>query len=127
MSTSLFIFTKIACFRDFLLVLVFQPENLCSDSMFFAGVFLLTNLLLVSSEVSLMFSSHGDSERNPCLPNPCHNDGQCTVSGSSFDCSCTIGWKGERCEGRYKQTSTQKLHSFFSLKKKYLGTLEKHR
>ncbi len=72
-----------------------------ANSMFFVGVFLLTKVLLVSAQFSLMLSSHGDSERNPCLPNPCHNDGQCTVSGSSFDCSCTIGWKGERCEGMY--------------------------
>ena len=72
-----------------------------ANSMFLVGVFLLTKVLLVSAQFSLMFPSHGDSERNPCLPNPCHNDAQCTVSGSSFDCSCSIGWKGERCEGRY--------------------------
>lgn len=79
----------------------YSQSTYVANSMFLVGVFLLTKVLLVSSQLSLMFPSHGDSERNPCLPNPCHNEGQCTVSGSSFDCSCSIGWKGERCEGRY--------------------------
>lgn len=72
--------------------------------MFFVGILLLAKTLLVSADVSLMFSSShnfdGNQERNPCLPNPCQNDGQCTVSGKGFECSCSIGWKGERCEGK---------------------------
>lgn len=72
--------------------------------MFLVSFFLLTKVLFVSADASLMFSSsNGDPERNPCLPNPCHNDGQCTVSGTSFECSCPIGWKGERCEGMSKR------------------------
>ena len=82
--------------------------------MFLVGIFLLTEVVLVSAQFSLAFSSHDDSERNPCLPNPCQNEGQCAVSGSSFDCSCSIGWKGERCEGRYDLSAVflDKEHTF---------------
>jgi uncharacterized membrane protein len=32
-----------------------------------------------------------------CDPNPCENDGACTVSGDSFTCRCAEGWEGETC------------------------------
>lgn len=35
---------------------------------------------------------------NPCMPNPCQNNGICTVSGTSFVCSCLSGFSGQRCE-----------------------------
>lgn len=33
-----------------------------------------------------------------CTPNPCENEGQCTVTqGGSFSCQCPPGWSGDTC------------------------------
>jgi len=37
---------------------------------------------------------------NPCLPNPCQNNGLCTPSGTSYVCACLTGYTGQRCETR---------------------------
>ncbi|CAL8301444.1 unnamed protein product [Lota lota] len=34
---------------------------------------------------------------NPCKPNPCMNDGVCSLSGGSFRCQCR-GFEGPQCE-----------------------------
>ncbi|CAL1295961.1 unnamed protein product [Larinioides sclopetarius] len=34
----------------------------------------------------------------PCLPNPCSNDGKCTrLSVDSYNCTCSEGYSGSRC------------------------------
>ncbi|GBM22614.1 hypothetical protein AVEN_134158-1 [Araneus ventricosus] len=34
----------------------------------------------------------------PCLPNPCSNDGKCTpLSVDSYNCTCSEGYYGSRC------------------------------
>lgn len=36
---------------------------------------------------------------NPCLPNPCKNNGLCTKNhDNTFTCECTAAYKGPRCE-----------------------------
>ena len=40
------------------------------------------------------------SEKNPCQPNPCKSSGSCTISDEDegFQCICSSGNKGKRCE-----------------------------
>jgi hypothetical protein len=35
----------------------------------------------------------------PCSDSPCFNDGSCFISGSSYSCSCFLGFTGSRCQG----------------------------
>ena len=51
------------------------------------------------SNCMFVLSYYNGIEKDSCFPNPCQHGGDCSVSGSSFDCSCAVGWKGERCEG----------------------------
>ncbi|XP_072051694.1 uncharacterized protein [Amphiura filiformis] len=37
------------------------------------------------------------SGQNPCTPNPCSNNGQCSASGATFFCTCTSSWTGPTC------------------------------
>ena len=41
-----------------------------------------------------------DSPSNPCYENPCKNDGTCLPAnrGNSFQCYCSAGFVGMRCE-----------------------------
>ena len=34
----------------------------------------------------------------PCASDPCFNRGSCSNNGSSFFCSCPVGFTGVRCE-----------------------------
>eukprot|EP00795_Rhopilema_esculentum_P008087 gene8087-14003_t len=37
--------------------------------------------------------------RNPCTPNPCQQGGNCTrTSSQNFNCTCPLGYGGQRCE-----------------------------
>jgi uncharacterized membrane protein len=36
-------------------------------------------------------------EDEPCDPNPCKNDGDCTASGTTFTCDCAPGYRGDTC------------------------------
>ncbi|CAD5116589.1 DgyrCDS5466 [Dimorphilus gyrociliatus] len=40
----------------------------------------------------------------PCNPNPCSN-GQCSVNGNTFRCTCFTGWTGDRCDQRINRCS----------------------
>ncbi|CAB4014837.1 fibrillin-2-like isoform X48 [Paramuricea clavata] len=35
---------------------------------------------------------------SPCASAPCFNGGTCSNSGTSFSCSCPVGYSGDRCE-----------------------------
>ncbi|XP_061190290.1 uncharacterized protein LOC133198173 [Saccostrea echinata] len=35
---------------------------------------------------------------SPCFPNPCKNRGHCEVDGTSYNCTCLEGFKGDKCE-----------------------------
>ena len=37
------------------------------------------------------------SQSGICTPNTCNN-GNCTVDGSSYVCSCEAGWSGDHCD-----------------------------
>ena len=55
---------------------------------------------------SVIFSGFVEIEVDPCDPNPCLNDGTCTVVGeaptSDFTCSCPADFTGDICEtGQY--------------------------
>ncbi|XP_028255572.1 coagulation factor VII-like [Parambassis ranga] len=36
--------------------------------------------------------------RDPCLVNPCHNNGTCIYMGSSYECQCPEGFEGRYCQ-----------------------------
>lgn len=38
------------------------------------------------------------SERDDCQPNPCLNGATCRDGQSTFECLCTAGWMGRKCE-----------------------------
>ena len=33
-----------------------------------------------------------------CASGPCQNEGRCSHDVNRFDCECTTGWSGERCQ-----------------------------
>lgn len=75
-------------------------------SWLYHAIFISLPVLIQASDYSSLFNSyyspnyrHNHVGRNPCQPNPCEYDGQCIASGTSYDCSCPPGRKGERCEG----------------------------
>ncbi|XP_028405849.1 uncharacterized protein LOC114528425 isoform X2 [Dendronephthya gigantea] len=37
-------------------------------------------------------------EKNECFPNPCENNGECTLTSEGFECSCSKRFKGKKCE-----------------------------
>ena len=38
---------------------------------------------------------------NPCLSNPCQNQGLCSNSTEGFECTCSGNYEGITCSGRY--------------------------
>ena len=52
---------------------------------------LLTNIILLTG-------------RDPCLVNPCRNNGTCIYVANSYECQCPEGY-----EGRYCQTGNMML------------------
>lgn len=58
------------------------------------------------------------SELDPCTPDPCLNGGACSVIDiSSFQCTCTENFQGERCEiGMTYYKITELLRAFWSVK-----------
>lgn len=36
---------------------------------------------------------------DPCVPNPCENEGFCAAELGTFECKCVPGFKGRTCEG----------------------------
>ncbi|XP_033471401.1 coagulation factor VIIi [Epinephelus lanceolatus] len=36
--------------------------------------------------------------RDPCLINPCHNNGSCVHMGTSYECHCPEGFEGQHCQ-----------------------------
>ena len=37
-----------------------------------------------------------------CKNNPCQNGGSCTELDSGFQCSCLPGYRGRKCQGKFK-------------------------
>lgn len=57
------------------------------------------------------------SDKDPCHPNPCKNTGSCLhTSDGGFVCNCSIGFKGDTCQGKQQWLYYNKcyiFHSFF--------------
>lgn len=43
------------------------------------------------------------SGRDPCLVNPCHNNGTCVYMGTTYQCHCPEGFVGQYCETSKKK------------------------
>lgn len=54
---------------------------------------------------------------NPCLVNPCHNNGQCIpeLEPGEFTCICTSGYFGQFCESFLE---SKFIYIIFTIKKK---------
>lgn len=72
--------------------------------------------------VSIIFNSiRTSSDRHfsaPCDSNPCHNGGTCTISGSSYACTCPPGYTGNICQsnirpGRYNTQCVRYIFIIF--------------
>ena len=37
--------------------------------------------------------------KDPCRPNPCLNNGECTHDDTTFTCICQPQFRGNKCEG----------------------------
>ena len=48
---------------------------------------------------------------DPCLPNPCKNDGNCTRTADlkDFTCNCTSEYTGDTCENKIGRTASKKF------------------
>ena len=44
---------------------------------------------------------------NPCLTKPCLNGGECIADGASYQCRCTLGYDGEKCDLDARVCQTQ--------------------
>lgn len=46
------------------------------------------------------FVLHYKEAPDPCLPNPCENDGNCqrVGTGQDYECRCNAGFTGDHCE-----------------------------
>src|SRR5664279_4474361 len=63
------------------------------------------------------------AELNPCLPNPCENDGVCQKkSSTAFTCQCAPGWTGDFCHtGKYRFKVNDLLVSLTVLQLRNIG------
>ena len=44
------------------------------------------------------YKLHMQNLDKPCFPNPCQNNGTCSVTENSYKCSCTKGFAGKNCK-----------------------------
>jgi hypothetical protein len=57
------------------------------------------------------------------------NGGNCSDNGTSFSCSCPVGYTGQRCEGKYCfQKFTRRIFSLFNFhsRKEFCGISLSH-
>ena len=55
--------------------------------------------LALSSSVSCFLAAN----KNPCIPNPCRNNGTCSKGpDQSFDCTCSKGYFPPLCTSKFK-------------------------
>lgn len=64
---------------------------------------------------SLFLSGMGKfclTDRNNCDSNPCLNNGTCNEHANGFNCSCPLGFAGERCQdGKNQSRSMYKIRA----------------
>ncbi len=51
-------------------------------------------------------SLHFTSGPDYCQPNPCENSGRCRINGTTYNCSCTLGYGGRNCTGEARHPKT---------------------
>ncbi|XP_071127409.1 uncharacterized protein [Mytilus edulis] len=66
----------------------------CSRRRLIVAVFVILILTIVFISLILYFQL----KETPCEHEPCHNDGTCIEVGESFNCECSIGYNGIKCE-----------------------------
>ena len=74
----------------------------CSAVNSFGQTVTITYTLIIApskSRLSLFINFLFFAVLNPCMSNPCHNNGQCYPSSeTSFMCVCSRGYTGQTCE-----------------------------
>lgn len=56
------------------------------------------NLLWLIFEEWLLTCCFVPWGRDPCLVNPCHNNGTCVYVATSYECQCPEGFEGRYCQ-----------------------------
>lgn len=54
----------------------------------------------LSVEVTSVTAESGFCDDGPCYPNPCFNDGECSLNVNAtggFDCACSEAYTGRLC------------------------------
>ncbi|XP_038056587.1 CUB and sushi domain-containing protein 1-like isoform X2 [Patiria miniata] len=72
------------------------PEDVEADGNGMTMQF-VTNEKVTLGGFDVLLMEIGGGE-DPCSPNPCYNDGACSVAGSGYSCMCVVGYYGPRCK-----------------------------
>ncbi|KAJ8026231.1 Neurogenic locus notch-like protein 1 [Holothuria leucospilota] len=78
-----------------------QGPNFCSNNGVCLNAFIsISRSIIPVCDCPVGFAGHfcGVNVGNPCIPNPCRNNGQCTDFGRYFICECVQPYAGETCE-----------------------------
>lgn len=67
----------------------------CMENVVVDGVELVPSRVLSQRKIMV---EEGCPREEQCVPNPCHNDGQCVDLWSSYKCNCERPYLGETCQ-----------------------------
>nr|XP_006816082.1 PREDICTED: protocadherin Fat 1-like [Saccoglossus kowalevskii] len=46
-------------------------------------------------------------DQDPCEPNPCQHDGECSITGDGYKCKCSSDWQGSTCNNLVPNDSSR--------------------
>ena len=68
-----------------------EPGCILNNVRFLGSIVVNNHQILISFYIDI------DIDIDACSPNPCRNDGTCTVVEDSFNCTCVAGYEGSNC------------------------------